>query len=122
MKLFQDRDLLVLEPVSDRVRVIARGVTVADSRDVLRLKEGGLAPVFYFPLSDVRRDLLVPTDHATSCALKGAANYYSLRLDGRTIENAVWQYSAPKPGVPELADRVAFYPHLIDEFRVGDAS
>ena len=77
-------------------------------------------PVLYFPIKDVKPGALVPTDRATQCALKGEANYYSLRLaDGREIENAVWQYSHPYPGLGELADRVAFYAHVGD-FRIGE--
>jgi uncharacterized protein (DUF427 family) len=40
------------------VRVVFAGVTVADSKRVILLHEFGRLPVFYFPLEDVRMDLL----------------------------------------------------------------
>lgn len=110
-----------LEPVEGRLRAIVDGETIADSRNVLNLREGFYPPVYYFPLEDVRRDLLVPTARTTHCGLKGEANYYSIRLSrGRILDNAVWQYARHKPGLEVLADRVAFYGHFIDEFRLGD--
>ena len=110
---------LTLEPVRSRVRAVVDGVTIADSQQVINLLERSYRPVFYFPLSDVRRDLLMPTAHTSVCGLKGEANYYSIRLEsGRVIDNAVWQYAHPKQGLSELADRVAFYSHFV-EFVVG---
>lgn len=41
-----------------RVRVVFAGITVADSTRVMLLHEFGRLPVFYFPLEDVRMDLL----------------------------------------------------------------
>ncbi|MGE0653061.1 MAG: DUF427 domain-containing protein [Alphaproteobacteria bacterium] len=114
------KDPITIEPVSERVRVMIDGVAIADSTDVIRLKEIGHAPVLYVPIEDVRAGVLVPTEHSSRCPLKGEANYYSLRLDsGRVIDNAVWQYAHPKPGVPELANRVAFYPQFVDDFLIG---
>ena len=39
--------------------MVFAGVTVADSKRVMLLHEFGRLPVFYFPLEDVRMDLLV---------------------------------------------------------------
>lgn len=46
-----------------RVRAIFAGVTVADSKRVMLLLESGRLPVFYFPIEDVRMDLLQATAH-----------------------------------------------------------
>jgi uncharacterized protein (DUF427 family) len=54
-----------------RVRVIFAGVTVADSKRVMLLHEFGRLPVFYFPVEDVRMDLMEATDHHTHSPLKG---------------------------------------------------
>ena len=112
---------MTFEPVGERVRVVAGGSVVADSEDAIYLNERGRSPVVYVPLRDVKAGVLEPTDHSSQCHLKGAANYFSLRLDdGRVLENAVWQYANPKDGAEELADLVAFYAHLIDDVRIGD--
>ncbi|MGD9890038.1 MAG: DUF427 domain-containing protein [Geminicoccaceae bacterium] len=114
MNIAYKKSLISTEPAAHRARAIVEGVTIADSADALILHEAGHAPVLYFPLADVVSGMLVPTAHASSCPLKGDANYYSIRLpSGRVVENAVWQYAHPKKGLPELADRVAFYPHLV---------
>lgn len=54
----------------------------------------------------------------THCPLKGEASYFAIVLPRRTIDNAVWRYAAPLPGLEALADRVAFYAHLVDRIEV----
>jgi uncharacterized protein (DUF427 family) len=97
------------EPNGRRVRVFVRGQAVADSERTIYVFETGHLPVYYFPRSDVRFDLLEPTDHHTYCPYKGDASYYSIVVGDRRAENAVWAYPEPLPSVSELADYVAFY-------------
>ena len=66
-----------------------------DSREAMLLDETGLLPRIYVPVGDVRTDLLERTDHSTHCPFKGDASYWSLKVDGREIENAVWHYPEP---------------------------
>ncbi len=54
-----------------RVRVNFAGLTIADSTAVMRLQEYGRLPVYYFPLQDVRQEVLEATDHHTHSPLKG---------------------------------------------------
>jgi uncharacterized protein (DUF427 family) len=54
------------------------------------------------------------TAHASHCPFKGDAAYYSLKVDGRTAENAVWTYETPYPAVAEIDGRLAFYPERVD--------
>jgi nucleotidyltransferase-like protein len=56
-----------------RVRVVFADVTVADSKRVMLLHEYGRLPVFYFPLEDVRMDLLEESEQHTHSPLKGEA-------------------------------------------------
>jgi uncharacterized protein (DUF427 family) len=49
-----------------RVRVVFGGVNIADSTRVMLLHEFGRLPVFYFPMEDVRMDLMVATERRTS--------------------------------------------------------
>ena len=109
--------------VGRRVKAMIGDTVVADSDNVVRLEEGSQSSVYYVPKADVQVDLLSPTDHSSSCGVKGDANYYTIRLsDGREFENAVWQYSQPKAGLEELADRVAFYGHVVDRWVEGEAA
>src|SRR5215813_2695911 len=86
------RDRITLVPSERRVRVVAGEATVADSTGTLLLLETGHRPVYYFPRDDVRMDVLSPTNHRTTCPYKGDASYFSLKVDGHTVENAVWSY------------------------------
>ena len=97
-----------------RVRVRFNGVLVAESERALTLSESTYAPVFYIPRDDVRMDLLSRTSHATRCPYKGTAAYFTLRVGGRSSENAAWSYEAPYPAVAAIAGHLAFYPNRVD--------
>jgi uncharacterized protein (DUF427 family) len=92
-----------------RVRVIFEDVTVADSKRVMLLHEFGRLPVFYFPLADVRMDLLEESEHRTHSPLKGEASYWTLRVGDRIAEHAAWSYRYPLPEGPQLQGYLAFY-------------
>jgi len=100
---------VAIEGSPRRVRATFNNEVVADSRRVTLLHETGHLPVYYFPLDDVRRDLLAPTTHSTHCPYKGDARYWDVRVGDRTAENAAWNYPAPISGCPDIHDLVAFY-------------
>ena len=54
-----------LEPTPKRIRVTFGGETVADSSRVVIMYETRHQPVYYFPMTDVRMDLLEETDKST---------------------------------------------------------
>jgi uncharacterized protein (DUF427 family) len=108
------------EPNQRRVRVFFGGEAVADSSNTVYLFEKDHLPVYYFPRSDVRFDLLESTSHSTHCPYKGDASYYTVVAGGRRVENAVWAYPHPIDSVPELADYVAFYWDLADAWYEED--
>jgi uncharacterized protein (DUF427 family) len=80
-----------------QVRVLFAGVTIAKSTRVMRLQEFGYLPVYYFPLEDVRKDVLEKTDHHTYSPLKGEAAYWTIRIGDNVAENAAWSYPNPLP-------------------------
>lgn len=109
-----------VEPVSERIRVVVDGVTVAETSQALRVLETAGAPVYYLPPADVRMDLLQPTEHTSFCEWKGEASYWSIALPERTVPNAAWSYLQPLPGFEAIRDHLAFYAWLVDEAWVGD--
>lgn len=100
---------ITLETAGERLRVVWKGEVIAESNDAVALFERKHDPVYYFPQSDVRMDLLQRTDLATHCPYKGDASYWTLRGAGGTAENAVWAYETPLDSVGGIKDRLAFY-------------
>jgi uncharacterized protein (DUF427 family) len=125
MKLPGPDHPITIEPNEKRVRVLFNGRVVADSGRALTLRETSLRPVQYIPRADVDMRLLVRSTHTTHCPYKGDAAYYSLRVDGRTAENAVWTYETPYPAMAAIKEHLAFYPSRVDrieEEAVGPTS
>lgn len=98
---------LLLEPFGRRVRAEIDGVTVLDSERGALLHETGLLPQLYVPETDLRTDLLEPSETTTHCPFKGDATYRSLRVGERVVTDAVWSYPAPVDGASWLAGQAA---------------
>jgi uncharacterized protein (DUF427 family) len=102
------------EPCLRRLRVLFENQVVADSSRAIYLFETKHLPVYYFPLEDVRFDLLQPTEHRTRCPFKGEANYWTISVGERTADNAVWGYRQPIESCPDISGYVAFYWDRVD--------
>ena len=101
-------------PSGRRVRVQVDGVTVADSTNGAFLFETGLPVRYYLPKTDVRMDLLTPTETKTACPYKGEARYWSVTVNGKTHEDIVWGYDFPLPESQKITGMVAFYNEKVD--------
>lgn len=102
------------------VRVEVDGVEVANSNSAILLFETHLPTRYYLPKTDVRMDLLTPTDTHTSCPYKGTASYYEVTVDGTTHEDLVWWYPAPLAESAPIASLVCFYNEKVDIFVDGE--
>jgi uncharacterized protein (DUF427 family) len=96
-----------------RVRISVDGTSVADSTHALTLKEASYPAVQYIPRSDANMTLLTRTAHVTHCPYKGDANYFSIKIDGKTIENAIWTYEQPFDAMKQITGHLAFYPDKV---------
>jgi uncharacterized protein (DUF427 family) len=105
-----------VEPTPRRVRGVFAGQTVVDSRRTLILFEQGHLPVYYFPIEDVRADLVEPSDKRTTCPRKGEATYGSLRVGDRVAQDALWRYEEPIAECPDISGHVAFYWRALDSW------
>ncbi len=112
---------ITIAPNPRRVRILFNGRVVADTVRALTLREATLAPVQYIPRADADMSAFVRTARATHCPYKGDAAYYSLQVDGRASENAVWTYEAPFAAVAEIKDHLAFYPSRVDAIEESTA-
>lgn len=79
------------------------GQTIARSDDVV-VVEGN----HYFPVDDVRMDVLEATSRRTLCPWKGIASYWTVEVDGVQAENAAWGYRRPSPLARRVKGRLAF--------------
>ena len=90
------------------------GVELADSSRPHILFETGLPPRYYVPLSDVRTELLTPSDRVTQCPYKGTANYWSVQVGDRRYDDFVWMYRSPLAESAKVAGLVCFYNEKVD--------
>jgi uncharacterized protein (DUF427 family) len=96
-----------------RIRVLADGVVIADTRKALTLKEASYPAVQYLPREDAQMELLQRTDRVTHCPYKGDASYFSINANGKTLDNAIWTYETPFPAMTEISGYLAFYPDKV---------
>jgi uncharacterized protein (DUF427 family) len=110
---------------SRRVRVELDGVTVAESSQPRVLFETGLPPRYYLPLTDLRMDLLRPSENVTRCPYKGTAGYWSVDTSavaqtGRVHKDVVWIYRSPLPESQKIAGLACFYNERVELYVDGE--
>jgi uncharacterized protein (DUF427 family) len=105
---------------SRHVRVELDGITVADSRRPRILFETGLPPRYYLPLTDVRMDLLRPSDSESHCPYKGTAGYWSVDTGRAEHRDIVWTYRFPQPESQTLPGLACFYTEKVDLYVDGE--
>ena len=96
-----------------RVRVTAGDVVIAETSKALTLKEAKYPAVQYVPREDANMALLERSERTTHCPYKGDASYYSVKADGKTLDNAIWTYETPFPAMTEISGHLAFYPDKV---------
>ena len=101
-------------PSARHVRVEVNGETVAESRRPWLLFETGLRTRYYLPKTDVRLDLLEPSDTVTRCPYKGESRYWSVRAGGELVRDLAWSYPTPLPESERIAGLVCFTDERVD--------
>ncbi len=109
-----------VEPVSQPIRVLFNGVTIAETSRAQRVLETSHPPVYYLPPQDIRMEYLSQTARHTFCEFKGAASYWTITVGARRSENAGWSYPTPAQGFEAIRDYIAFYASRVDACFVGD--
>jgi uncharacterized protein (DUF427 family) len=89
-----------------RVRAYLDGVAVVDSTRVRMVWERPQYPTYYFPLADVRTDLLHATGTTRHSPSRGDATQYDVRVDDRVAPAAAYRY-AESP-LAEIRELIAF--------------
>jgi uncharacterized protein (DUF427 family) len=105
---------------SRRVEIVVDGEKVAETSKPTILFETGLPPRYYIPLTDVRTEMLTPSQKETHCPYKGRANYFSLEVGGEVYEDLVWIYRTPLPESQKIAGLVSFFNEKVDVYVDGE--
>ena len=90
------------------VTVEVAGEVVADTRAPVMLYETGLIARRYLPATDVRRELLEPSQTVTHCPYKGTTRYYHVVAGGQRLDDVAWEYPTPLPESRPIAGRICF--------------
>ena len=85
-------------------RATWNGVVLAES-DAHELVEGNV----YFPRSALRMEHFEPSSTTTTCAWKGVAHYFTVRVGDASNPDAAWYYPEPKAAAANIRDHVAFW-------------
>jgi uncharacterized protein (DUF427 family) len=105
---------ITIEPNSNRVQIRAGDIVIANTSAALTLREAGYPAVHYIPRGDVDMAQLRRSGHASYCPYKGDAAYFHIAALGEKGANAIWTYEQPYEAVGEIAEYLAFYPHLVE--------
>lgn len=109
-----------VEPSSKRVRIIFNGEAIVDTTRAIRVLETSHPPAYYIPPNDILMQYFTATDRHTVCEYKGMASYWTIRVKGKSAENAAWSYPNPAPGYEAIKNYLAFYPSRMEACFVDD--
>jgi uncharacterized protein (DUF427 family) len=102
-----------------RIRIVHRGIVLADTNQALRILETSHPPVYYIPPADIAMEHLRQSLRRQSfCEFKGHASYWTVSVQGVIAEDAAWSYPNPASPYAALRDHLAFYANKVDECSV----
>ena len=93
-----------VEHGAKRVRAYLGGEVVADTTHPRLVWEVPYYPAYYFPIQDVRTDLLVPTATLTHSPSRGDAQHFTIKAGDKESHDAALRY-VDSP-IPELRDLI----------------
>jgi uncharacterized protein (DUF427 family) len=108
------KDGVHIELSPRRVRTYFGGELVADSERVLLVYESKRPPAYWFPLGDVRMDLLKRRDEAAEADPEIAR--WSLQVRNRIAENVARTYVHPQGDLAPLEDHLTFFWNEMDSW------
>ncbi len=100
------KQVWIFEPAERWIRATLNGETIADSKRAMLMIESRGELDYYFPIDDVRLDLLEESDEVETSGYRGTRKYWNLRLGEQVIEKAAWTYE-PKENRPDFRGYIA---------------
>ncbi len=113
------KQVWLFEPADRWVRVIFQDGTIADSKKAMLMIESRGELDYYFPLEDVRQDMLIKSEHVETSGYRGIRRFWHVRVGDRLAENAAWTYD-PKERRPDFTGFIAFDWHEMDHWYEED--
>jgi uncharacterized protein (DUF427 family) len=101
----------------EKVEVYLNDKKIAESTDVVKVFEDTHPPRVYIPREDLKIGLEKSAE-VYDCPFKGHAQYYSLDVGNRKIDDAIWSYEEPYDEHIGIKDRVAFYSDKYPEIKI----
>ncbi|WP_197032379.1 DUF427 domain-containing protein [Bacillus sp. UNC41MFS5] len=105
---------------SRHIKIVLEGKTIAESKRPVIVFETGVPVRYYLPKEDVVQDFLEASNLKTRCPYKGIASYWSVKIEGKRLENIVWSYLNPIPEIPKIAGLLSFYNERVEIFVDGE--
>lgn len=109
---------ITLDNGRTQLRLSHKGTVIAQTDAAIALQENRYPVRYYIPQTDINMTLLTPTDRATHCPFKGDARYWTLSVDGDSVENIAWAYDAPFDEMVRLEGRIAFDTDRLDTVEI----
>ena len=108
----------IAEPTPRHIRIVHRGIVLADSRAVWRTLETSHPPTYYIPQRDIAMAHLAPNPARSMCEWKGQAVYWDIVIGDDRLGGVGWSYPAPTPAFAGIANHIAFYAAPFDQVLV----
>ena len=103
-------DSVQMEPTHRWIRVKYDGQMIADSKSVMMLREAGSLPVYFFPKTDIRSEMLQQSSETSSTI------FYDVQGASRSSQRAAYAYKAQAGVKGDLTNYVAFRWHEMDQW------
>jgi uncharacterized protein (DUF427 family) len=104
----------IAEACARHIRIVHRGLIIAETRQAVRTLETSHPPSYYIPPEDVATTLLRSSANRSFCEWKGAASYFDVVVEGEVLAAVAWSYPSPSPPFAALRNHIAFYARPFD--------
>ncbi|KAG9305957.1 hypothetical protein G9A89_016610 [Geosiphon pyriformis] len=110
-----------IEHTTRHLKVIYKGIVLADTKNAYRILETSHPPTYYIPPKDVLLKHFVISERNSFCEWKGTASYYDVKMnDDEIIHDRVWFYIKPNPAYANIKNYLSFYPSPFECYVDGE--
>jgi uncharacterized protein (DUF427 family) len=107
--------------VRKTLKVIFNGVVIAQACCFRQIREIDPFEVYFIHQRDVKLEYVTPGSRIRAYKLIGVAQYVSIEIAGRKLENAAWYFPEPTPAFSDFKYFIALNPYLMDSVYVNSS-